>query len=321
MNEQNLELVEIPAKLLTLYGKAFPFDIYLKFDSGKAIKLSHKEDDVIEIFKKYQEKGVTHIFVQKDEFKAFINDLKKKNEQKIFDPDTLPEEKVDILSASHQVMKEAFKELGINETSIDMAKTLSNQSLRTIQDYPNIFNFFEKFKNNCSDEFMNFMLTSYISTTMLETFAWFSSSIKEKNSLGTILTDILLSEEDIKLLRNSRNNSNASLPDHILEHPSKMADLLKKSLVTEVNTKEVLDIVLHHHESPDSSGFPEGLDAKAITLLPAIYIVATHFIDFMIKYNFDYRKKEIILSLMYQKYKKGNYRQAYDALCKLLKIT
>lgn len=310
-DEKKTIFCRVPPRIVELYGNKFPFEIYIKLKSGKAIRLSNKDENIKDIYAKYKQKGVEDIFVDKLAFAEFIGGIRKKAKSKLFNPATTEAEQVDVLADAHKVVGEAFRQLGASEDTIEFARDINKSSMKLMENSPNIFEFFAKFKDRCGDALARIMLTSYIITIMLDTFEWASDSIKEKASLGCMLCDILLDDDQLSEVR-----AHSKYPDRLTEqcfyHPESTATMLEEK--AGLISRETIEIVRYHHEAPDSKGFPHRTSSKNITLLTAVYIVADHFAELLFQTNFNFAKKNMMLSEIDSIYNNANFRNAYFAL-------
>ena len=205
----------------------------------------------------------------------------------------------------------AFKQFGATKDTIEFAKEINKSSLKMLERSPNIYQFFDKFKDRIGIELSHIMLTSYLMSIMLDTFVWASDSMKENASLGCMLCDVLLDDKQIKEIREKRNNPE-TLSEHCFYHPETTATMLEEK--GEKIAKETIELIRYHHEAPNSKGFPHKTSAKNITLLTAVYIVADHFAELLFLNYFDFNRKNRILSEIDKNYNSGNFRNAYFAL-------
>jgi len=315
---ERVEYCKIPFKITKLYGNSFPFEIFIKLADNKVIKISHENDDIADLLEKYERKGVKQIFVNKSKFQQFIREVKGTVQNKLFAPTTCTNEKVDVLSDAYKVVGEAFSQLGASKETIEMAKDISQASVKILGSSPNIFIFFERFKHKCGEQLVNVMLTNYIMSSMLDTFDWVSDSLKGKASLATLLCDITLDEQDFKDLKENIKSPH-KLSKKVFRHPEETV----KMLMEQGNSisKETLQIIRAHHERPNGTGFPNKLSYKNMVLISAIYVVANNFAELMIENKFDIEKRNDILIELGVSYRQGTYRQSLDALYKALGIS
>ncbi|MBT3981639.1 MAG: hypothetical protein HOE90_09825 [Bacteriovoracaceae bacterium] len=319
--EPKNEYCRVPIKLILEHGDDFPFDIYLKLGPAKIIKLSHRNEDIKETFLRYKEKGVEDVFVLQREMSAFIKQLRKNMANRFFDSGTLPtREAVSILDSGYMVTKEAFMKLGVNETTLAVAKEVNEFSVKMLKKVPNIFEFFKQFREDCEKSFMKQLMVAYSTSCMIDTFDWKSQQIKEKTAMAAMLCDVLLTESQIELVNQAEKVADgdwdAHLPREILEHPTKLSSMLMPQRHT-IST-ETIGIIEVHHELPNGDGFPRGITADRLTLLPCIYIVANKFITLMIDSGFDYRQRDSMLQTLEDNYSRGNFKKAVRSLYKML---
>ena len=310
-------LKEIPIDLAIKIGDTFNFDCYLKLSNEKIIKIGHKNDGtLLDIFIKYEAKGVKSIFVDKDDALNFLKSYKESLSEKVLDPNISDEKKVQTLSDCFDFVRNSFVTIGLQDTVIEAAQELAVVSLKMIKDIPNLQKFFKSFRERCSDQFEAHMMTSYTASIMLEQFDWTTPEIKKKISIAGILCDITLSDSDFKLI-DKHSLEPEKLPEHIYNHPKLVAEFIRTNKHLGVAT-DVAGIIEQHHEQPDGSGFPGKLDHKRITLFSAVYIVASDFIREIQRREFDYTKVDMITNIMSQKYGNGNFKKATRALIETL---
>lgn len=306
---------EIPIKIINLYGKSFPFAIYLKLSEGNAVKLTNENENLVEIFNRYEKKGVIGVYVQKDDFAKFIKDIKEKSKKALLDPSTLEEDKVKILADTYRVAKEGLKNFGVKPETIKLAKVVNESALMTMEETPNVYRFLEEFKDKCGKELYTIMLINFVISGMVDTFEWSSPALKEKITIGSLLCDVLLDENDFNELR-----ENIETPDHLSmkakNHP--MDTYEKFCNCTGALSKESLEIIKFHHEKPCGGGFPYSIPGKNISLFPAIRIVADRFVSLLISENFDINKRNNIIMTLDSEFQVANFKTAFSSLKTML---
>lgn len=310
---------KIPVKLLLKYNKSFPFDIFIKISVDKIIKISKENDEVTDLLKKYESKGIEEVYINKMEFALFLKQLKENFTNKFFGagkPKTI-DETLQLVEQGHAVVKEGFAKLGVHENVVEMAKEVTKQSVEMMKKVPNILEFYTQYKEKCAPAFMRGMLVGYTSSVMIEHFTWQSSVVKQKAVMAAQLCDLSLNIDEYQelLMWEKGEVETKKLEPNIFNHPTIVADMLSvESGGANLIAPEVINIIKQHHERPDGSGFPKGFSHAKITLLAAINIVAASFIELMIEHNFNLEKKDRILNMIQLKYNKGNFKKASEAL-------
>ncbi len=310
----NLKLQEIPLNIALKAGDIFCFDCYIKLPNGKMVKVCQAEgQEMLNTFEKYKAKGVTTFYASKQDLVSFLKTYQQTFSQKVFDPGTVQKEKVETLSSSFDILKDTFINLKMDALAIEAAEATAKDSLRFILNVPNLFNFFKTFKANCSDEFMNSMMVNYISSMILDQYDWSSSEVKKKLAVAVLLADITLTKEDIVLLRQYEDSDPSKLPEHILNHPTTIAEIIRNSVHYGVPS-EVAQIIEQHHELPLKAGFPNQLDTSRVTLFSAVQIISYYFIKEISAHNFDFNRLDLVILAMNSRFNKGNYGKVMKTL-------
>jgi response regulator RpfG family c-di-GMP phosphodiesterase len=162
-----------------------------------------------------------------------------------------------------------------------------------LRESPDIFTLLNDFRKNCSDEYLQALLTNYIMCLVIDKFPWRSEAVKEKTALASLLCDIYLTKDDLLLLKSWKHNG-GELPENILQHPLKISESLKD--IRDLVSQETITIIEQHHELPDGKGFPSGTSGKRINQLSSIFIVCQQFSEMLYEYAYDYEKRNEIIT-------------------------
>ncbi len=182
---------------------------------------------------------------------------------------------------------------------------------------PNIFRIFKQFKKKCNAEFLNAIFVSFSTSCMIDRYYWQSDKVKEKVSLGVMLSDITLSGNDFERL-SEHNGPWNELPGKIFRHPLETVEKIQK--FTALQGKELQEVIEFHHEMPDGSGYPRGLDHRRIPLLACVHIVARHFVEDLMAIEFDFKRRDELMAKLYVKFNKGHFKSALFTIYEFLNI-
>ena len=321
MTEINDMYCRIPVPIIKKYAKQIPFDLFIRLSDSKIIKISNSQEEGFDMMDKYQ--NITDIFGKKEQYREFLKTIKEELSICFSDPKTTPQEQMELLGASHQLVRESFKKIGVSEAALDLAKTASDQALHVIKEYRSIAaDFFIKFCNISGYEYTKAVLISYMASCILDGFDWSSEAIKRKVSFAIMLRDITLSPEDFSKLEEYETSGNQnSLSKDILGHPNTISNLLDDSKKWGGwVSQDILTIIKQHHENPNGTGFPNKATNTNIIQLSAIEIVADKFVSMLIKEKFDPSIKCTIISKLSELYPYSNFKKAIAALNKALDI-
>lgn len=286
--------------------------------SGKYVKLNYSQDQFIEILRKLQQKDLTEVYINQSDCKVLIEHaqtaLSSKN---FFNPGTVVEKKVENLDNTVKVVKEVIKQLGVTPETVQLVKTANDRAMSIMNEAPTLYAFIQRFKKNCSEEFLRSMLTSFIMSLMIDQFPWKSDQVKEKGAMAALLCDMLLDKEDFNLIREwEKSGFVKELPERIRRHPLDTADKLRpKRLIA----SETITIIEQHHELPNGKGFPMGTNAPKFNQLAAIFIISQNFIEELFNYNFDFEKRFEIITNLRAKYDSRSFDKSLDALSTVLR--
>ncbi len=331
-DSQGLDYKKIKIEALLLYGSGFEIEIYINLAKSKFLKISHRDEDATAVLKKYQERGLEDVYLPPDDFGIFTATVRKmlldriKTDTAEEAQETAPptdekiEKKAKNLNAAHDVVKTIFASGNMTDENKELAKILTDETIKMVK-RTNIFEKFSQFKKTCSAEYLHVVLVCYICNNMLDNFTWGNDQIKQKVTLAALVCDVNLTPEEFELLEESKGDK-TKLNKKILFHPIETASQLAQE--SKFFSSETLAIVEQHHEQPNGSGFPKGLDYTRISPLTAVYIVASYFVDRMFDKSYDENDKDwnkeklqqIIVQIK-NKYYSGNFRKAYESINQL----
>ncbi len=309
---------KVPIKYLVQFEEDFLHaELFIKLNDEKFVRLTLKHDDFGQTLETYRNKGLTDVYLTPNDFKVIFTQIKERitGHKQFYNPTTVKTQKMVSLEQTFGLAKEFIAKFGIDEVVIDTLKSVNIQSMKSLKQSPNIFQFFKDFKDNCSEEFLKCVLVNHLVMLMIDKFSWRSNLIKEKATMASFLCDITLSPEEFKEFNEAQVN-NTNISDSIKKHPATIAALLREKM--DVVSLETITIVEQHHEKPDGSGFPYGHGLARINQLSAIYITAARFIDKLVESEFDYEARHDILDDLYADFHGGTFDKSFEALNKVV---
>jgi response regulator RpfG family c-di-GMP phosphodiesterase len=287
-------LVEMAISDLIKFADKFSgIELYFPV-GGKYRKLNHSVDTFVDILRKLQIKEVNTVFIKEADSHRLVQHINESLSSKSFyDPKTIKEEKFAKVASSMEMVKSIIQKMGAEPHTIRLLKTINERSLVILRESPDIFTLLNDFRKNCSDEYLQALLTNYIMCLVIDKFPWRSEAVKEKTALASLLCDIYLTKDDLLLLKSWKHNG-GELPENILQHPLKISESLKD--IRDLVSQETITIIEQHHELPDGKGFPSGTSGKRINQLSSIFIVCQQFSEMLYEYAYDYEKRNEIIT-------------------------
>ncbi len=280
--------------------------------NGKYVKLNYANDVFVQILRKLQQKEVSEVYINEDDCKRIVEEIKQSlSEQSLNDSKLDQAKRVEIVSAALDTVKGVINQLGVEPETVKLLKTINTRAMALLQDSPSLLAFIREFKKNCSEEFLLSILTNYIMSLMIDKFPWRSAQVKEKGALASLMCDMTLKPEDFAELR-AWKTSGGKLSSRLKMHPADIANKLKKDKL--LIPIETITIIEQHHEFPDGSGFPYGINANRFNQLSAIFIVAQQFAERLHEARYDYDKRSAIIKDIRERYSSKVFDKAVDAL-------
>lgn len=304
-------------------------NLFIKIGSDKFIRVFSEDDNtnILDI-KKYKEKGIQYLFVNRETAMWVTNQIqkqiniflkannfrfvlrgasespKKRFEQKILRID----EEVHIESDFKEAIDKAIE----NIKAIVEKEQKVEHFLKLIQQNKNDLAFFTQKMN----------LTSVMSCLLAKQLDWISKTTMDKLVYASVICDLTLAVRP-ELLRIQgmaefeRVKSSLSEEDQkiFLSHPKDAAYLIKKYFTLAPTDTSVL--AYEHHETPDGTGFPLHLRADKISPLSALFIVANDFASYFL--TDDEPNMDDFILKCHSRYDFVNFRRIVKALERLKK--
>ncbi|GAB4010307.1 MAG: hypothetical protein Fur0010_02760 [Bdellovibrio sp.] len=312
------EIFPVPIRTALRYFEHIDFPFYISSDAKKFFKIRHDVKIVQEMMEKYRDKGVKDIFLCEADYMNFLAKIRQGLAQKLFDPSTVNQvegKNMATLNEAYLMLRNALSNFGVTPVVLDLAEEVNRASISLLRQTPNIFLLFKRFRQDCQEGFLDSLLTSFIVTILIEQTTWKTRPIVEKLTLATLLLDINLHKNEYQEMK-SGFEGNIGLSEKVRAHPLEMVKNLSK--FREQFPKEVLECIEFHHEMPDGSGYPKGVDYSRINKLPACLIVGQYMGQLLKKNDFDFQRKEAIGEELKRKFEYPTFNEFLDVLIDLM---
>lgn len=269
-SSENSEYLEVSIALLLKVKRPLFFDLYVQRSSSKYSKILKKNDTIdVNRIEAYEKKGIKYFFITREDYKiytAFISKLGNilSSSSQRFNPN----ESVEILKElTIFTVHELSTELNVSNEVLEGASIVVSESVGMLEQDPKLA--FRLISLLCSQKNLlkQSISTSIFSVLVAKKMGIVSKSNLELIGLGALLHDVGMAqlnfdpEETDILTRDQRKELN--------RHPELGKQLLDTNNVIK---REVLQIILQHHEQPNGLGYPNCLKDKEI--YPPAKIVA-----------------------------------------------
>lgn len=304
-------------------------NLYIKIGKDKFVRIYSEADNTNHLdIKKYKEKGIQYLYLKKDtahwvitQIQSQIDIFLKANNFRFVlrganeSPEKRFEQKILRIDDEVHVDKE-FKE------TIDKA---IERIMNLVSKEAKVESFLKLLKEKQNDyalftQRMN--LTSVISCTLAKQLDWISKTTMDKLVFASVLSDITLAVRP-ELLRihglsdfeKMKHNLSEEDQKIFLTHPQDSMNLIKRYFTNA--PPDTGSLVYQHHETPDGSGFPQGLRAEKISPLSALFIVSMDFSYYFLE-DEDPSMEDFILKCQ-SRYDFMNFRKIIKALERIRK--
>lgn len=311
-----------PVPLKTLRAdEEITFDVYLYFHINKKMVRIRKAGDVLAKNKldDLNQKNVKHIYVSKADKEAFYKYKASVFTDILKDQNLSKEEKIKIVQEKTKESISEISEVTSKEESEQMMENCSGIT-KTIVTEVSSSNFASAFENitNMLKSASSLMVHCANVSSLSVMFSMLLSTIEPKKieeiATGALLHDLALFDIDEEIVK--KYLVNGKMEDDEFElfktHPFK--GMAKLRNYQQTPSENILDIVYHHHENIDGTGFPRRIKAMQINYLAKLVRIAN---DFEINYRdlveqekFD--KLKYILVEMKEYQETGQTKKKYD---------
>lgn len=283
------------------------FKVFIKINEEKFIKIREEGDSSLELISRYRDKGMEDVYLIKADYQAILNNrISEINTEK------------DSIS-SIKFTREIIRNLGIQDITImqiDQAMELVEEE---ISDQPELVNLLEKFKGKRSYIADHALLSAYLSGAIAKNMTWNSTTIFKKLIFASLFKDISLENDNQAKVMDIKSNEfygfDLVTQSLIKNHMYISAQYFEK---LQSISDDVRNLLISHHEKPDGSGFPRGIDSNRLSPLESLFILSLNYSYHLIVSNFDILKTKELFLKNETFWSAGNFKKPYQSLMKTL---
>jgi len=299
-------------------------DIYLRLSQDKYVKIINQDElydsDIIE---KYSNKQVRYLYIRKDQFLRFSQDYMLILKNSLNKTNSNDEQTVDAQLSSVAFIHELVGNIGINSAVIEIIDDTLKSGINIIKKDDRLSMLINQMIKKQNFIYEHSLLTSYICGAMAVKMSWHTESTLQKLTIAALLHDVSLdqyndefTDDQIMALDNLRDSNLSSREKKIIrDHPANAAEMFTNNDLIPPNVDW---IVKSHHEKPDGSGFPNGLDARTISPLACLFIIAETFARKVYAQGTSPNKLITIVNEIKQEFDKGNFKKPLEGLIKIM---
>jgi HD-GYP domain-containing protein (c-di-GMP phosphodiesterase class II) len=299
--------------------------VYAQLIEGHYVPVFNQGDVVErqEIEKFLESKKLTHFYFRRDDCSRMLE-----NRQKDLDR-ALSKEPIDekattkAIELTHALVRDVVSTMGFTPEAQKVAVNSVSATIRLMGSKPKLSTILIDLKNKEGNYLTaHSLMLGKVSCALAFKLGWTSNTTYFKLTLAAFLHDLTLNDDRLAVVfsLDKASESGSFTPEELKEirmHSNKAADHARS--MSEVPS-DVEQIVAQHHERPDGTGFPRGLNSKFITPLSALFIIAQD----LIEYSQNFKNKEVDLASYFDAreayFNSGVFRKIFHALKHDLKI-
>ena len=318
-SEESSLLEETPYKRVRLrYYKEFfkrPSDLYIKLPSKKFVQIAKVENkDQMEILEHYLEKKVDFIYMPVENYKAFMEDF-----QNALSPEALdkapPEKMIDLLGITYSVSKDDLKALGVSAMHTDLVNKSLGAVIKDLSGNKGLFDMLQKFFGREDYLVDHSVLNIYFTSYILGKLGWSNEQTLQQLAYASFFHDMTLEDNDLAKVDDPSAIEDSDSKKRILNHMEKGAELLDG--LQGIN-HDARKIILDHHELPDGTGFPSGLNSSNLPPLSCAFILSHKIVEYLIENKFRTGNLASFLQGLQGVWDQGNFKRPFECARQIL---
>ncbi len=305
-----------PRRFMRVNISKKPFNIYVRLAKMKYVKIvSAGAEEGFEVVEKYIAKGVEFIYIKRDDYLEFekcsLGALHNKFEK--IKEDGPKEEVIEVVLDSIASVQDYVRNLGVNERTIESIENVVSMTEETIKKNDKLGDLLGLL--NSKDGFIkdHSYLTCYIACLIADRMSWQSEGIWKNIILASLFQNISLENNEHAKIINLDSEEFKALDENdqtrIRMHPQDAAKMLESA--SDYFPEDTRKMIQNHHEQPNGSGFPRGLDSSKVSLLEGLFIISTNFArDLLISGSLN--NIMIMVQEYNELYNKSSYKRPYQ---------
>ncbi|HLE12922.1 MAG: hypothetical protein A2504_13175 [Bdellovibrionales bacterium RIFOXYD12_FULL_39_22] len=262
-------------------SKAVLFDIFIKLNSGRYVKILHAGDTFSkERLDKYKvEKKVEFLFFHKSDRRKYLQFTNYITNKIVKNVSISGTHKVDMLKTVSEKFSQEVLEAGLKPQVVQQGKEICTNVYHFIEKQDDLYKLLRNFHEADPSSFTHAFSVTLFASSIIKQFEWQSRATIENTALACMFHDIGKSKLPPELL--NKRPADFSDQERALyqQHPQLGAELVEGHILINHAVKQ---IILQHHEYYNGTGFPGALKNSRILTLANIVALANDFVHIVI---------------------------------------
>lgn len=288
-----------------------PCDLYVALSDEKTVKVLNADEFYDEDFiLKYIHKGVSLFLISLEEKEKWDKFLLSRTKIDLENDSFIDDDPAKNLTKTFRRVREYSLNIGINEDVVEIIEGLQKKSIQSFRKNKTLYKYLMGMvcKENYTAD--HSLLVSSVACAVAIKMSWSTQATLKKFVVAGLFHDLYLDDPKLaKVHFLSELETGDFTKDEkvkIQQHPEHGAKAFSKAKISCPNAEK---IILHHHELPDGSGFPQGLDSFSIPPYVCLFIIAEEVVRALFYYEFKKEAWNYLYSRIEEDYSKGNFRK------------
>lgn len=256
-------------------GRTIKFNIFVRLLENKFVKIAHKGEDITpERIRYYREKGLTFLYLRREDFRNYVGFSLEISERVNQSQDFDPQRKLMLLRHTGEILNEQIRHEGVDGKAFDSATAFVEATLDVLTDDMSAVALLEALNRHADYLLVHSVGVSFYAVLIAQALKWDLPTNKFKVAMGGLLHDVGMKEISGDILKRPRYSWNAGEVKSFEEHPLRGTGILGD---LKAIPQDVRDIVKQHHENCLSLGYPARVKKMQIHPMAKVISVADEF--------------------------------------------
>ena len=293
--------------------------VYAQLIDGHYVPVFNKGDLVErqEIEKFLETKKLTHFYFRREDCSKMLGSRQDELQRALSKEPIDEKATAKAIELSHGMVRDVVNSMGFTPEAQKVAVTSVSATIKLMGSKPKLSTILVDLKNKEGNYLTaHSLMLGKAACALAFKIGWTSNTTYFKLTLAAFLHDLPLNEDRLAAVfsLDKASESGNFTPDELKDirlHSNRAADHARS--MSEVPS-DVEQIVAQHHERPDGTGFPRGLNSKFIPPLSALFIIAQD----LIEYSQTFKNKEVDLTSYFDAreayFNSGVFKKIFHAL-------
>lgn len=260
-----------------VFGKKLQFDIFVKLSSVKYVKVALKGEELTQDrVQHYKEKGVTHLYILKDDFGSLVG-FNISLAQKIKSSASISyEKKMNFLKYTGELLLTQAFVADVDKELFNEAATFMSVTVNTLTDSKEVLDILAMLNSHNEHIFAHSIGVAIYSIMIAQRMGYESQQAYFKLSTAAIFHDIGKKEIDVTVLEKHRSRLTPEDKKLIDSHVIRGKEIM---MSIKGISEDISQLVFEHHEDVAGLGYPMGTDRRQHHPMSKILQLANLFVE------------------------------------------